>query len=83
MYVYIYVYVYIFMYIHIHTHTHTHTAFTVSFSFCGGVAPAAYGSSQVRGQIGAAAADLHHSHGNAESEPHFQPTQQLVATLAP
>ena len=30
--------------------------------------PAAYGSSQVRGQIGAAAASLHHSHSNMGSE---------------
>jgi len=28
----------------------------------------AYGSSQTRGQIGAAAASLHHSHNNAGSE---------------
>ena len=34
--------------------------------------PSAYGSSQVRGQIGAAAAGLHHSHSNAESEPHLR-----------
>ena len=28
-----------------------------------------YGGSQARGQIGAVAAGLHHSHGNARSEP--------------
>ena len=32
-------------------------------------APVAYGSSQARGQIGDAAAGLHHSHSNARSEP--------------
>ena len=32
-------------------------------------APAAYGSSQARGQIRAAAAGLRHSHSHAESEP--------------
>jgi len=32
-------------------------------------APMAYGSSQARGLIGAAAAGLHHSHSNTRSEP--------------
>lgn len=31
--------------------------------------PAAFGSSQARGRITAAATVLHHSHGNAGSEP--------------
>ena len=31
----------------------------------------AYGSSWARGQIGAAAAGLYHSHSNARSEPHL------------
>ena len=31
--------------------------------------PVAYGGSQARGQIGAVAAGLHHSHSNARSEP--------------
>ena len=44
-------------------------------------APVAYGSFQARGQIGAAAAGLGHSH--AGSEPNLQPTLQLVATLDP
>ena len=43
--------------------------------------PAAYGSSQARGQIGAASAGLHHSHSNARSEPGLQPIPQLMATL--
>ena len=46
-------------------------------------APAAYGSSQARGQIRAAASGLHHSHSNARSEPHLKPTPQLVATPDP
>ena len=33
------------------------------------------------GQIGAVATDLCHSHSNARSEPHLQPTLQLMATL--
>ena len=45
--------------------------------------PAAYGSSWVRGQIGAAAASLCHSHSNARSEPHLQTLTQLVATPDP
>ena len=46
-------------------------------------APAAYGSSQARGQIGNAATSLHHSHSNAGAEPHLPPTPQLVATPDP
>ena len=42
-----------------------------------------YGSPQASGQIGAAAASLHHSHSNLRSEPHLQPTPQLTATLDP
>ena len=38
----------------------------------------AYGSSHVRGKIGAAAAGHIHSHSNAESKPHLCPTQQLM-----
>ena len=43
--------------------------------------PAAYGGSQARGQIGAAAANLRHSHSNARSEPCLQPIPQLMAIL--
>ena len=42
-------------------------------------APAAYGSSQARGRIGAVAASLCQSHSNAGSEPRLQPTPQLTA----
>ena len=45
--------------------------------------PAAYGSSQARGPIGAVAAYLHHSHSNAVSGPHVQPAQQLAARPDP
>ena len=44
-------------------------------------APVAYGSSQARGWIRAAAAGLHHRHSNIGSEPHLRPTPQLRATL--
>ena len=40
---------------------------------------AAYGSSQARGAIRAAAAGLHHSHSNARSKPCLRPTPQLTA----
>ena len=45
--------------------------------------PMAHGSSQARGQPGAAPASLHHSHSNARSGPHLQPTPQLAVTLDP
>ena len=45
--------------------------------------PMAYRSSQARGQIGAVAADLPHSHSNGRSEPHLRPAPQLVATPDP
>ena len=37
-------------------------------------APTAYGGSQSRGLIGAAAAGLHHSHSNLGSKPCLPPT---------
>ena len=43
----------------------------------------AYGGSQARGQMGAAAAGHIHGHSNASSEPCLQPTPQLAATLDP
>ena len=42
----------------------------------------AYGGSQARGQIGAVVVGLCHSH-NARSQPHLQPTPQLIATPDP
>ena len=45
--------------------------------------PAAYGSSQAKGQIVPAAVCPCHSHSNAGSEPHLRPTPQLTATLDP
>ena len=40
----------------------------------------AYGESQARDLIGAVAAGLDHSHSNLGSEPHLQPTSQLMET---
>ena len=45
--------------------------------------PAAFGCFQARGQIGAAAARLCHSHSNTGSKPHQQPMPQLVAMPYP
>ena len=45
--------------------------------------PAAYGGSQARGLIRAAAAGLHHSHSNFKSEPCLGSASQLTATLGP
>ena len=46
-------------------------------------APVAYGTSQARGCIGAAAAGLHHSHGNEGSKQCLQTTPQFTATRDP
>ena len=46
-------------------------------------APTAYGGSQARGLIGAAAAGLHHSHSNVGSELRLRPTPQPTATPDP
>ena len=46
-------------------------------------APAAYGILPARTGIGATAAGLYHSHSNARSEPHMQPTPQLMAMPDP
>ena len=44
--------------------------FKILFIFClFRAAPAAYGSSQARGQFGAVAAGLRHSHSNTRSKP--------------
>ena len=46
-------------------------------------APTAYGSSQARSPVRAAAAGLRHSHSHARSKPHLPPTPQLTAMLDP
>ena len=43
----------------------------------------AYGGSQDRGQIGAVATSLHHSHSHAGSKPRLRPTPQLTPTPDP
>ena len=45
--------------------------------------PMAYRGSQARDRIEAVATGLCHSHSNAGSEPHLQPTPQLTAMLDP
>ena len=54
-----------------------------SFFFLFTATHIAYGSSQDSGQIGAAAASLHHNHSNARSELRLQSTPQLVARRDP
>ena len=46
-------------------------------------APAAYGSSQARGQIRAIATGLRHSHSNAGSKSRLRPASQLMAMPNP
>ena len=46
-------------------------------------AAVAYGSSQAKGQIGAVATSLHHSHSDTGYEPRLQPTPWLMATPDP
>ena len=57
--------------------------FVCLFVFLFRATPEAYGSSQARGGIGAAAAGLWHSHSNSVSEPRLRPIQQLMATPDP
>ena len=57
--------------------------FTYLFILLFRATPVPYGGSQARGQIGATAAGLHHSHSNAESELHLRPTSQLTAMQDP
>ena len=45
--------------------------------------PGAHRISQARGQIGAIAASLHHSHSNSASKLHLPPILQLTAMLDP
>ena len=56
-----------------------------SFSFFAfsRAAPTAYGGSQARRLIGAAAVGLRQSHSNAGFKPSLQPTPQLTATPDP
>ena len=46
-------------------------------------APTAYGGSQARGEIGAIAAGLCHSHSKSGSKALLKPTPQLIAKLDP
>ena len=52
------------------------------FAFCR-AAPAAYGGSQARGQIGAVAADPRQNHSNAGLKQRLRPTPQLRAMPDP
>ena len=56
-----------------HNEKHFFSLF-LSFFLLFRAAPKAYGSSQARSRIRDVAASLCHSHSNAGSEPHLQPT---------
>ena len=58
-------------------------SFFFFFFFLFRAEPEACGSPQVRGQIGTAAASLHHHHSNAGSKPCSQPTPQLTTMPYP
>ena len=47
------------------------------FSFSFQASLTAYGNSQARGHIGAAASGLYHNYSNVGSKPHLQPTPQI------
>ena len=81
-----------------HTHTHILFLILSSsslFLFCFGfwffsflfllfrATPEAYGNSQPRSQIRAAATNLHNSHSNTGSKPQMQPIPQLIAMPDP
>ena len=57
--------------------------FVCLFAYCFRAALEAYGVSQARGCIGAAAAGLRHSHSNPGSKLSLQPAPQLMATPDP
>ena len=70
------------MYIyHIHQNIMCFFLFVCFCFFLFGALPEAYESFQARSQIRAAAVGPRHSHSNAASEPHLQPTPQLMAML--
>ena len=52
--------------------------YTIKF-FLFRAAPTAYEISQTKDRFKATGAGLHHSHSNMGSEPHLQPTSQLMA----
>ena len=61
-----------------------HTVFRqMLFFFLFIATPVVHGSSSATGSIGAAAAGLHHSHSNVESEVQLPSTPQFAATLNP
>ena len=58
--------------------------FIILFHFIGlfRAVPTAYGGSQARGPIGAAATSLHHSYNNVGSELRLRTTPQLIANYS-
>ena len=58
---------------------YNHIMYLKKFFFLFMATSMAYRSSQVRSQIRAAAASLHHSHSHTRSEPHLRTAPQLMA----
>ena len=56
--------------------------FFLLFFFLFRAAPLAYGGFQARGQTGAVAAGLPHSHSNAGPQPRLRAAPQLMANAA-
>ena len=75
----IYVHLYVHIYITIHSKFFSNFLIFLIFVFLGPHPQ----HMEVPSQIGDVAAGLHHSHSNASSEPHLQPTPQLTATRDP
>ena len=65
------------------SHTNSIFFFFSFFFLLFRAALAAYGNSQVGGQIRATVTSLHHSHNNTGSEPRLWPTSQLMPMLIP
>ena len=74
---------YLNLYVWITLNERCETAFQTHTYMCFRAVPAAFGSSQARGPMGAAAANLGRSHSNARSELHLGPTLQLMAKPDP
>jgi len=70
-------------FLHVFSWLDSHFIIIIIIVFLFMAAPATYGNSQARDQIGAAAAGLNHSHGSTRSKVHLLLMLQLAAMLVP